>query len=60
MHLQPVFRGSRKVKVFGGNVAENLFRRGICLPSGAALPLPLVKIILRSLEVGHPRPTMDE
>lgn len=60
MHLQPVFRGSRKVKVFGGNVAENLFRRGICLPSGAALPLPLVKIIFRSLEVGHPRPTIDE
>jgi len=37
MHLQPVFAGSRKVRVFGGAVAEDLFRRGICLPSGAAL-----------------------
>ena len=37
MHLQPVFSGERKVKVFGGKVAEDLFRRGICLPSGAAL-----------------------
>ena len=37
MHLQPVFAGNRKVKVFGGEVAEDLFRRGICLPSGAAL-----------------------
>ncbi|MBN2141653.1 MAG: DegT/DnrJ/EryC1/StrS family aminotransferase [Desulfovibrionaceae bacterium] len=34
MHLQPVFRGCR---VFGGAVAEDLFNRGLCLPSGTAL-----------------------
>ena len=34
MHLQPVFRGCR---VFGGEVAEALFERGICLPSGTDL-----------------------
>ena len=34
MHLQPVFAGC---KVFGGEVAETLFERGICLPSGADL-----------------------
>ena len=34
LHLQPVFRG---VKCYGGAVAEDLFRRGICLPSGAGL-----------------------
>jgi len=34
MHLQPVFRGCR---VFGGEVAETLFGRGICLPSGTDL-----------------------
>ena len=34
MHLQPVFAGC---KVFGGEVAETLFERGICLPSGTDL-----------------------
>ena len=34
MHLQTVFSGC---KVFGGEVAETLFDRGICLPSGTDL-----------------------
>lgn len=34
LHLQPVFAEAR---VFGGAVSENLFRRGLCLPSGAGL-----------------------
>jgi dTDP-4-amino-4,6-dideoxygalactose transaminase len=34
MHLQPVYRGCRSV---GGGVAEDLFRRGLCLPSGSIL-----------------------
>jgi len=34
MHLQPVHRGCR---VLGGAVAEDLFRRGLCLPSGSRL-----------------------
>jgi dTDP-4-amino-4,6-dideoxygalactose transaminase len=34
MHLQPVFRGSEYV---GSNVAESLFRQGLCLPSGGQL-----------------------
>ena len=34
MHLQPVFAGCR---VFGGEVAETLFDRGRCLPSGTDL-----------------------
>ena len=34
MHLQPVFEGRRCV---GGSVAEDLFRRGLCLPSGTAM-----------------------
>jgi dTDP-4-amino-4,6-dideoxygalactose transaminase len=34
MHLQPVFSGC---KVFGGEVAETLFERGVCLPSGTDL-----------------------
>jgi len=34
MHLQPVHRSCR---VIGGAVAEDLFRRGLCLPSGSTL-----------------------
>ena len=34
MHLQPVHRSCR---VIGGAVAEDLFVRGLCLPSGSAL-----------------------
>lgn len=34
MHLQPVFA---KCRVYGGEVAEALFARGICLPSGTDL-----------------------
>ena len=34
MHLQPVFAGC---EVVGGSVAEQLFERGLCLPSGGAL-----------------------
>ncbi|MGD8825124.1 MAG: aminotransferase class I/II-fold pyridoxal phosphate-dependent enzyme [Myxococcales bacterium] len=34
MHLQPVYRDCR---VIGGNVATELFDRGLCLPSGSSL-----------------------
>jgi dTDP-4-amino-4,6-dideoxygalactose transaminase len=34
MHLQPVFKGCRSIK---GTVAEDLFKRGLCLPSGTAI-----------------------
>jgi dTDP-4-amino-4,6-dideoxygalactose transaminase len=34
LHLQPVFDGCRMV---GGEVSEELFERGLCLPSGTAL-----------------------
>ncbi|MFB9108001.1 DegT/DnrJ/EryC1/StrS family aminotransferase [Flavobacterium gyeonganense] len=34
MHLQPLFSG---YPYYGGNVAENLFTRGLCLPSGSHL-----------------------
>jgi dTDP-4-amino-4,6-dideoxygalactose transaminase len=34
MHLQPVFKGCRMV---GGSVSEDLFNRGLCLPSGSSL-----------------------
>ena len=34
MHLQPVFHGC---EVVGGDVSEDLFARGLCLPSGSAM-----------------------
>ena len=34
MHLQPVFK---KSPYYGGNVSENLFKKGLCLPSGSNL-----------------------
>jgi dTDP-4-amino-4,6-dideoxygalactose transaminase len=34
MHCQPVFAGAR---VRGGAVVEDLFQRGLCLPSGSAM-----------------------
>jgi pyridoxal phosphate-dependent aminotransferase EpsN len=34
MHLQPVFTACDRV---GGGVAEDLFARGLCLPSGSSL-----------------------
>ena len=52
MHLQPVFdcglhtdshrpeqnnKKRYKAKVVGGNVSEDLFNRGLCLPSGTAM-----------------------
>ena len=34
MHLQPVFKDYR---VHGGKVSEDLFERGLCLPSGTQM-----------------------
>ncbi|MGH7577742.1 MAG: DegT/DnrJ/EryC1/StrS family aminotransferase, partial [Longimicrobiales bacterium] len=34
MHLQPLYRECR---VLGGSVAEELFEKGLCLPSGSAM-----------------------
>ncbi|MFB9095407.1 MULTISPECIES: DegT/DnrJ/EryC1/StrS family aminotransferase [Flavobacterium] len=34
MHLQPVFK---KERYFGNKIAENIFERGLCLPSGSNL-----------------------
>jgi pyridoxal phosphate-dependent aminotransferase EpsN len=36
MHLQPLYRGCQS---YGGETAEDLFRRGICLPSSSSLSL---------------------
>jgi dTDP-4-amino-4,6-dideoxygalactose transaminase len=57
MHLQPVFRGCR---VCGGRISEDLFARGLCLPSGTALTgsdLDRIGGVIRQCAVrGRPRP----
>lgn len=43
MHMQPLYAGCRSV---GGAVAEQLFERGLCLPSGSALtPEELSRVV---------------
>lgn len=34
MHMQPIYKDA---PYYGGNVAESLFNRGLCLPSGSSL-----------------------
>jgi dTDP-4-amino-4,6-dideoxygalactose transaminase len=46
MHLQPVFSGSACV---GGDVAEDLFQRGLCLPSGTAMTEADLKRIVTTI-----------
>ena len=43
MHLQPVFKNCR---VKGGSVSENLFKRGLCLPSGTQMTEEDIKRII--------------
>jgi dTDP-4-amino-4,6-dideoxygalactose transaminase len=52
MHLQPVFAGCEHV---GGGVSEELFRTGLCLPSGSNLTAPeRDRVIERVLSCGRP------
>ena len=34
MHMQPIFKTA---KMYGGSVCEELFQKGLCLPSGSNL-----------------------
>jgi dTDP-4-amino-4,6-dideoxygalactose transaminase len=49
LHLQPLFAGCEFI---GGTVAEDLFQRGLCLPSGSSLTtteLEAVTSVIRSM-----------
>ena len=54
MHLQPVFARTRRV---GGAVAERLFERGLCLPSGSALTEAEVSRVVDTL-LSTPKPRL--
>ena len=50
MHLQPVFR---QAAVCGGSVAEALFEKGLCLPSGSSLTAQDQQRVTSSLHQLH-------
>ncbi|MCA1788115.1 MAG: DegT/DnrJ/EryC1/StrS family aminotransferase, partial [Desulfobacteraceae bacterium] len=37
MHMQPVFQTTHPCRKVGGSVSQDLFTRGLCLPSGTAM-----------------------
>jgi dTDP-4-amino-4,6-dideoxygalactose transaminase len=47
MHLQPVFAGYEAV---GGTVAELLFERGLCLPSGSSLSQAELSRVVQTIQ----------
>jgi pyridoxal phosphate-dependent aminotransferase EpsN len=53
MHLQPLYVGLER---FGGEVAEDLFRRGICLPSSSSLPREDQQLVIDTVR-GLARPS---
>jgi dTDP-4-amino-4,6-dideoxygalactose transaminase len=50
MHLQPVFKG---YPVHGGDVSANLFRDGLCLPSGTAMTDEELDLVCGLIEKVH-------
>jgi len=46
LHLQPLFSGC---EVVGGRVAESIFAKGICLPSGSSLQLSQLERIVEAI-----------
>jgi dTDP-4-amino-4,6-dideoxygalactose transaminase len=57
MHLQPAFA---RCRVRGGRIAEQLFERGLCLPSGSSLTDKDRERVVDAIEMwrewGHPQP----
>jgi dTDP-4-amino-4,6-dideoxygalactose transaminase len=52
MHLQPLYRGCEQV---GGDVAEDLNRRGICLPSSSSLTAEEQGFVIDRVRAAHQR-----
>jgi len=46
MHMQPIFRGC---EVVGGTISEELFAKGLCLPSGTAMAEDDLNRIIESI-----------
>ncbi|TLD40547.1 MAG: Lipopolysaccharide biosynthesis protein RffA [Candidatus Jettenia ecosi] len=56
MHMQPVFKGCR---MRGGGVSEDLFKRGLCLPSGTAMSYEDVDRVIAVIRNVHKRCSDD-
>ena len=50
MHMQPLFRG---VECVGGKVAEDVHRRGICLPSSSSLTDEEQQRVIDAVRAAH-------
>jgi dTDP-4-amino-4,6-dideoxygalactose transaminase len=50
MHLQPVFKGA---PYFGGKVAEDIFDKGLCLPSGSNLRYSEQEVVAEKILTGY-------
>ncbi len=55
MHLQPVYRGCTAL---GGSVSEDLFRRGLCLPSGSSLSSANVERVVTTVRDAARQPVL--
>jgi dTDP-4-amino-4,6-dideoxygalactose transaminase len=49
MHMQPVFQTTHPCRTVGGSVSEDLFARGLCLPSGTAMTSEDLDRIIRTI-----------
>jgi dTDP-4-amino-4,6-dideoxygalactose transaminase len=50
MHLQPIFEGCQ---IRGGAMSEDLFRRGLCLPSGTQMTEEDLELVVRTITNCH-------
>ncbi|MDZ8023481.1 MAG: DegT/DnrJ/EryC1/StrS family aminotransferase [Nostoc sp. DedQUE01] len=50
LHMQPIFA---ECECFGGAVAEDLFARGLCLPSGSNLTDEDLEIVISQIQIVH-------
>ena len=50
MHQQPVFAGYERV---GGRVADDLFSRGLCLPSGSNLTVEELEGVVATIQAAY-------
>jgi dTDP-4-amino-4,6-dideoxygalactose transaminase len=53
LHLQPVFADCECI---GGAIAENLFERGLCLPSGSNLTIEELERVIHAITAIHHAP----
>ena len=47
MHLQPAFN---KFPYFGGNTAEEIFKKGLCLPSGSSMTYNELQFVIEKIK----------